>query len=63
MNAWGQTCSRFGSLDSKLAIIGLAPAAHGGARTEEHLLEINQEIFYLNVYMKLVFQIIHIQKI
>ena len=29
----GKTCSRFGKLDSKLVIIGLAPAAHGGTRT------------------------------
>ncbi len=30
---WGKPVPGFGSLDSKLAIIGLAPAAHGGTRT------------------------------
>ena len=30
---WGRPVPGFGSLDSKLAIIGLAPAAHGGTRT------------------------------
>ena len=30
---WGKPVPGFGDLDSKLAIIGLAPAAHGGART------------------------------
>ena len=29
---------------------------------EELLLEINQEIFYLNVYMKFKFQILHFSK-
>ena len=30
---WGKPVPGFGHLDSKLAIIGLAPAAHGGTRT------------------------------
>ncbi len=30
---WGKPVPGFGSSDSKLAIIGLAPAAHGGTRT------------------------------
>ncbi len=30
---WGKPVPGFGDLDSKLAIIGLAPAAHGGTRT------------------------------
>ena len=30
---WGKPVPGFGSLNSKLAIIGLAPAAHGGTRT------------------------------
>ena len=30
---WGKPVPGFGSLESKLAIIGLAPAAHGGTRT------------------------------
>ena len=30
---WGKPVPGFGNLDSKLAIIGLAPAAHGGRRT------------------------------
>ena len=30
---WGKPVPGFGKLDSKLAIIGLAPAAHGGTRT------------------------------
>ena len=30
---WGKPVPGFGILDSKLAIIGLAPAAHGGTRT------------------------------
>ena len=30
---WGKPVPGFGNLDSKLAIIGLAPAAHGGTRT------------------------------
>tara|TARA_A100001035_G_scaffold111406_1_gene87355 strand:- start:536 stop:1216 length:681 start_codon:yes stop_codon:yes gene_type:complete len=30
---WGKPVPGFGSLKSKLAIIGLAPAAHGGTRT------------------------------
>ena len=30
---WGKPVPGFGQLDSKLAIIGLAPAAHGGTRT------------------------------
>ena len=29
---WGKPVPGFGNLDSKLAIIGLAPAAHGGTR-------------------------------
>ena len=30
---WGKPVPGFGNLESKLAIIGLAPAAHGGTRT------------------------------
>ena len=30
---WGKPVPGFGDLNSKLAIIGLAPAAHGGTRT------------------------------
>ena len=30
---WGKPVPGFGNVDSKLAIIGLAPAAHGGTRT------------------------------
>ena len=30
---WGKPVPGFGNIDSKLAIIGLAPAAHGGTRT------------------------------
>ena len=30
---WGKPVPGFGNLDAKLAIIGLAPAAHGGTRT------------------------------
>ena len=30
---WGKPVPGFGNLDSKLAIVGLAPAAHGGTRT------------------------------
>ncbi len=30
---WGKPVPGFGSLNSKLAIVGLAPAAHGGTRT------------------------------
>ena len=30
---WGKPVPGFGDLNSKLAIIGLAPAAHGGNRT------------------------------
>ena len=30
---WGKPVPGFGKLNSKLAIIGLAPAAHGGTRT------------------------------
>ena len=30
---WGKPVPGFGDLDSKIAIIGLAPAAHGGTRT------------------------------
>ena len=30
---WGKPVPGFGDIDSKLAIIGLAPAAHGGTRT------------------------------
>ena len=30
---WGKPVPGFGDLDSKLAIVGLAPAAHGGTRT------------------------------
>ena len=30
---WGKPVPGFGNLDSKIAIIGLAPAAHGGTRT------------------------------
>ena len=30
---WGKPVPGFGNLDSKMAIIGLAPAAHGGTRT------------------------------
>jgi len=32
-NYWGKPVPGFGDIDSKLAIIGLAPAAHGGTRT------------------------------
>ena len=32
-NYWGKPVPGFGNLNSKLAIIGLAPAAHGGTRT------------------------------
>ncbi len=48
---WGKPLTGFGEFNSKLMILGLAPAAHGGTRTgRELLLEINQEIFYSNVY-------------
>ena len=30
---WGKPVPGFGNLESKIAIIGLAPAAHGGTRT------------------------------
>ena len=30
---WGKPVPGFGDLSSKMAIIGLAPAAHGGTRT------------------------------
>ena len=30
---WGKPVPGFGDINSKLAIIGLAPAAHGGTRT------------------------------
>ena len=30
---WGKPVPGFGTLNSRLAIIGLAPAAHGGTRT------------------------------
>ena len=30
---WGKPVPGFGNLNSKMAIIGLAPAAHGGTRT------------------------------
>ena len=33
MKSIGKPVPGFGSLESKLAIIGLAPAAHGGTRT------------------------------
>ncbi|MBD1167548.1 uracil-DNA glycosylase, partial [Pelagibacterales bacterium SAG-MED09] len=32
-NYWGKPVPGFGDSDSKLAIVGLAPAAHGGTRT------------------------------
>ena len=32
-NYWGKPVPGFGNLNSKLSIIGLAPAAHGGTRT------------------------------
>ena len=31
---WGKPVTGFGDIDAKLLILGLAPAAHGGARTE-----------------------------
>tara|TARA_X000000368_G_scaffold71486_1_gene52150 strand:- start:49 stop:366 length:318 start_codon:yes stop_codon:yes gene_type:complete len=46
---WGKPVPGFGKLNSKLAIIGLAPAAHGGTRTGKLLQEINLEIFFLKV--------------
>ena len=32
-NYWGKPVPGFGNLNSKLMIVGLAPAAHGGTRT------------------------------
>ena len=32
-NYWGKPVTGFGSLNAKLMILGLAPAAHGGTRT------------------------------
>ena len=46
---WGKPVTGFGNLNSRLLILGLAPAAHS--------LEINQVNFYLNVYIKLKYQI------
>jgi cob(I)alamin adenosyltransferase len=60
---WGKPVPGFGNLNSKLAIIGLLLLLMVEQELEELLLEINQEIFYLNVYMKLEFQILHFQKI
>ena len=32
-NYWGKPITGFGSLNAKILIVGLAPAAHGGNRT------------------------------
>ena len=42
---WGKPITGFGDINGKIMIIGLAPAAHGGNRTEEFLQEINHLIF------------------
>ena len=42
---WAKPVTGFGDINAKLLILGLAPAAHGGTRTEEPLLAINLEIF------------------
>ena len=60
---WGKPVPGFGNINSKLAIIGLAPAAHGGTRTGRAFTGINLVIFYLNVYFKQEFLIYHSQTI
>ena len=48
----------FGDVDGKLLFVGLAPAAHGGTRTGQSFLqEIDHQIFYINAYTVLKFQI------
>ena len=49
---WGKPVTGFGDINAKLLIVGLAPAAHGGARTGRAFKVISLETFFLNVFMK-----------
>ena len=56
-NYWGRPITGYGDINSQLLMIGLAPAAHGGIEQVEFLLEINQQIFFSNAFIKLDLQI------
>ncbi len=45
---WGKPVPGFGNLNSKLAFIGLAPAAHGGTGTGRAFTGVNSGIFLFN---------------
>ena len=53
---WGKPVPGFGNLDSKLAIIGLAPAAHGGTRTGRAFTGDKSGDFLFKCCMKLNFK-------
>ena len=55
---WGKPVQGFGDINSKLLILGLAPAAHGGNRTGRVFTGDKSADFYLNVYLKPGYQII-----
>ena len=57
----GKTNNRFGDQKARILLVGLAPAAHGGNRTEEFLQVINRLNFCTNAFIKLNYQTNQIQ--
>ena len=60
---WGKPVPGFGDSDSKWQLLVLHPLLMVAQEQEEPLPEINQGIFYLNVYTRLEFRILHNQRI
>ena len=60
---WGKPITGFGDIKSKVLLVGLAPAAHGGIEQEEYLQVINHLIFYINVFIMLKLLINQVQLI
>ncbi len=60
---WGKPITGYGDTNSKLLMIGLAPAAHGGNRTGRVLQVISQLIFFLIVFIRQDLQIRVIQSL
>ena len=70
-NYWGKPINGFGDSKAKILFVGLAPAAHGGNRTgrvftgdkssdfrnEISKYKINLQIFFINVFIKQIYQI------
>ena len=50
---WGKPITGFGDIKSKILLVGLEPAAHGGIEQDVYLPEINPLIFYTNVSLRL----------